>query len=406
MSIAPILVLPQAGSRLGQSSGTETSEPEARCVNPVILRSIVLAEWKQFQQSGTVGLSDLKEDLRQRHALNRLEILQRDRPWIRAKAPKLLNWFASGREVLPAKISPRLIEVDTNEQQDVFRLARYTWSLPYSKGYGRRLKFLIVDDQNDKLMGLLGLQSPPLDLAPRDHQFSFPTGRKVEIVNQTMDIYVQGALPPYNTLLGGKLVVLAAAAKEVREAYRRRYEGRLTRMERSRLPAELVALTTTSAFGRSSLYNRVVFEKGAQRHRVAESLGYMRGFGVFQFSEATYQLLKQFLKERLPERRMAGFSTGPRVKWQVITLALNMLGISRSLMRHGIRREAYLIRLIDNLEAYFAGEECKPLYRDWEFSELAAFWERHYLLGPLRRRPSAWKEWSNEQILKLVLPQT
>ena len=38
----------------------------------------------------------------------------------------------------PDAISPRLIQVVNTEQSDLFRLARYTWSLPYSRGYGRR----------------------------------------------------------------------------------------------------------------------------------------------------------------------------------------------------------------------------------------------------------------------------
>jgi len=368
------------------------------------LRAVVLSERGRFKQCACNGDSSSKEGLRQKHLANRLELLGRDRPWIASKARKLLHWFARGSEVDPAEISPRLVQVETEEQSALFRLARYTWSLPYSKGYGRRLKFLIVDGHNGKLMGLLGLQSPPLDLSPRDSRFAYAPGRKVELVNQTMDIYVQGAVPPYNALLGGKLAVLAAVAKEVREAYRKRYDGKLTHMEGKELAADLVALTTTSAFGRSSLYNRVVFEKDGQRYKVAESLGFMRGFGVFQFSEATYQLLKDFIRQELPGRRVAGFASGPRVKWQVITLALHRLGISTSTMRHGIRREAYLIRLVDNLEGYFSGKDRVPKYRDWSFEELAAFWEQHYLLGPRRQRPNDWREWEKEQILELVLP--
>ena len=370
------------------------------------LRDLVLSEWEHFVRSANDGSFPSKNDLRQKHAANRLEILQRDYSWISRNADKLLGWFACGSEVVPTEISPCLVLVETREQQDLFRFARYTWSLPYSKGYGRRLKFLIIDHSNGKLMGVLGLQSPPLDLSPRDRRFTFASGRKVELVNQTMDIYVQGALPPYNTLLGGKLVVMAAGAREVRQAYRERYEGRLTQMEGRTLPADLVAVTTTSAFGRSSLYNRVIFEKDGLRYKVAESLGFLRGFGVFQFTESTYQLLKDFIRKELPDKKVSGFASGPRVKWQIITLALHRLGIPTSTMRHGIQREAYLIRLVDNLETYFSGAEYVPQYRRWDFSELATFWKHHYLLGPRRQRPKHWREWEREHIIGLVLPGT
>ncbi|MFM6398464.1 Druantia anti-phage system protein DruA, partial [Planktothrix sp.] len=117
-----------------------------------------------------------------------------------------------------------------------FRIARLFWSLPYSNGYGRRMGYLIWDDSNGKLMGILGLQSPPLSLALRDKKFNIPKAKKTEIVNQTMDAYTVGALPPYSDLLAGKLVVLAAASKDVREDYQLRYEGRKTIMENRVIP--------------------------------------------------------------------------------------------------------------------------------------------------------------------------
>ena len=112
------------------------------------LRDLVLGDWEHFAQSANGSSSYSKEDLRQKHAANRLEILKRDHAWIAQRADKLLGWFACGPEVVPAEISPCLVPVETREQQDLFRLARYAWSLPYSKGYGRRLKFLIIDCSN------------------------------------------------------------------------------------------------------------------------------------------------------------------------------------------------------------------------------------------------------------------
>lgn len=151
------------------------------------LRGLVLSEWHQFKDSASDSSLLSKNELRRKHAANRLEILQRDHQWIASKAPKLLRWFANGSDLDPDKISPRLMQVESNEDRNIFRLARYTWSLPYSKGYGRRLRFLIIDDHNGKLIGVLDLQSPPLDFSPRDRKFAFAPDRKVELVNQTME---------------------------------------------------------------------------------------------------------------------------------------------------------------------------------------------------------------------------
>jgi hypothetical protein len=95
------------------------------------LRTLVLAEWEQFKQCAGDGDSSPKDRLRQKYRANRLEILRRDRSWIAFNACKLLDWFASGSEVVPEKIAPRLVRVETEAQQALFRLARYTWSLPW-----------------------------------------------------------------------------------------------------------------------------------------------------------------------------------------------------------------------------------------------------------------------------------
>ena len=94
------------------------------------------------------------------------------------------------------------------------------------------------------------------------------------MVNQTMDIYTLGAVPPYNQLLAGKLAVYAASRREIREAYQERYSDAVTEIEERILPANLVLLTTTSAFGRSSMYNRIRYRGREVAQRLGETTGY------------------------------------------------------------------------------------------------------------------------------------
>ncbi len=70
------------------------------------LRELVLTEWQQFKQCASNGNTPSKNDLRQKHSANRLELLKRDRRWITAKASKLIHWFASGKDIHPAAITP------------------------------------------------------------------------------------------------------------------------------------------------------------------------------------------------------------------------------------------------------------------------------------------------------------
>jgi hypothetical protein len=139
------------------------------------------------------------------------------------------------------------------------------------------------------------------------------------------------------------------------------------------------------------LYNRLKYKDTL----VAESLGYTEGYGTFHLMEF-YPLFCQFLRNQGIEP-LSGFEAGPRPKWQTITRALNRLGLSADLLYHGVKREAFLFRLVDNLEAYMEGRATKPIYRDWSFTELATWWRERWLL-PRAQRVSEWKLWCKEGI--------
>jgi len=336
-----------------------------------------------------------KDNLRQLHEPARQMELALRQDWLRHNLPHYLPFFANGCEVIPEQIRPILMEATTESQHNLFRTARLLWSIPFSKGYGRRLRFLVIDESNGKLIGLLALQSPPLSFPARDRLFRYPSGRKTELVNQTMDIQTLGAVPPYDSLLGGKLVALAAAANEIRATYKRKYSGRQTEMEGRILPAHLVALTTTSAFGRSSLYNRLRYNSTI----IAESLGYTDGYGSFHLMEL-YPLFREFLESQGISTR-GGFGTGPRRKWQTMVRALARLGFSADLLRHGVKREAFLFPLVDNLKDYMEGQDTEPTYRDLPFADLAIYWRERWLL-PRAGRVDGWRMWRNEGIGQLL----
>jgi len=87
--------------------------------------------------------SEEKAYLRQLHEKARRFALKKHQLRIRRSWSKLSPYFARGDQVVPERIRPVLLEVNEPWQEDLFFLARLTWSLPYSKGYGRRLRFLI-----------------------------------------------------------------------------------------------------------------------------------------------------------------------------------------------------------------------------------------------------------------------
>ena len=107
-------------------------------------------------------------------------------------------------------------------QADLFRVAALTWSVPVSNGFGRRLRYVVWDAHNDKILGLVAIGDPVFNLSVRDTLIGWNADDRRERLN-VMDAYVLGALPPYNTLLGGKLVACLVRSREVYNEFIRTY---------------------------------------------------------------------------------------------------------------------------------------------------------------------------------------
>ena len=138
------------------------------------------------------------------------------------------------------------------------------WSVPVSQGFGRRLRFLVKDRQNDRLIGLFALGDPVFNLSARDKLIGWTHQDRCDRLVHVMDAYVVGAVPPYSHIIGGKLVAALMTSQEVKRSYERKYLGTESVIRGKKHRARLVLLTTTSALGRSSIYNRLSILAGTR----------------------------------------------------------------------------------------------------------------------------------------------
>ncbi len=83
-----------------------------------------------------------------------------------------------------------------------------------------------------RLFGLIGLQSPVLKMSIRDNYLQIPNETLDLWVNKSMQAQRLGAIPPYNQLLGGKMVAMALTASELRRAYKKKYKDTETLMQK------------------------------------------------------------------------------------------------------------------------------------------------------------------------------
>lgn len=336
-----------------------------------------------------------KQAIRKLHNEAREAAIERARPGLARHEPRLLGYFASGPEVQPDRITPILKEVlpDT-EDELLFRYARLHWSVPVSAGYGRRLRFLVFDEANGKLIGLFGLGDPVFSLGPRDRWIGWGAQAKKDRLRHVMDAFVLGAVPPYAHLLCGKLVALLLTSDEVRAAFSKRYAGRTALISDRPFDGRLVLVTTTSALGRSSLYNRLSF----RGRRAFVSVGFTSGSGEFHFSNGVYRELGAFAREHCaPSAKHERWGNGWRSRRELVRAVLPKLGLSRELVYHGVRREVFVVPLADNAPAFLRGEtdDVEPLRMS--AAELFGWFRERWLL-PRASRDQSYRDFDHRTL--------
>lgn len=335
-----------------------------------------------------------KDTIRRLHQTAVEHKRERAKKGLATEEPRLLSRIASGDEIVPEEISPRLIEVlPGSEEELLFRYATLHWSVPVSSGYGRRLRFLVLDDSNHKLIGVIGLGDPVIALAPRDCWIGWDRRDRETRLRYVMDAFVLGTVPPYSQLLCGKLVAMLAASNEVRTAFARKYGGAQPRIRRTPHDGRLALITTTSALGRSSLYNRLRFKD----RLLYQSVGFTGGSGEFHFSNGLYSSIFNFATEHCaPTYRRREWGDGFRNRREVLKKALPLIGLPRAWLQHGIEREVFVVPLAHNTREFLRGEHSRLRLFDSPAYELIQYFRERWLLPRAQRDPS-YRNWSREE---------
>jgi hypothetical protein len=274
-------------------------------------------------------------------------------------------------------MSPELVEVKPDsEDEQLFRYASLHWSIPVSSGYGRRLRFLVIDRHNDKLIGIIGLGDPVFALRARDSWIGWSAQARRERLRQVMDAFVLGAVPPYSYLLCGKLVAMLVASDPVRGAFRRKYSHSRSLINGHDGCGELALVTTVSALGRSSIYRRI--RLGDRPLYVP--VGFTRGSGEFQFLNGTYELMREFaITHTAPTAKQAQWGTGFRNRREVVRKCLSALGISTDWNYHGIEREIFVVPLAANTREYLRGDDAELMPESHSVEQLSRAFATRWL---------------------------
>ena len=335
-----------------------------------------------------------KKRIRKLHRTAVEQRIERAKGGLFRKEDKLLRHIASGNEIVPSKIRPHLVEVlPRSEEELIFRYASLHWSIPVSSGYGRRLRFLVFDENNAKLIGLIGLGDPVFSLKSRDEWIGWTPSARAERLRNVMDAFVLGAVPPYSFLLCGKLVAMLVTSDTVRAAFKRKYGGTRSVIRQRMHNGHLALLTTTSALGRSSVYNRLRFGE----RLLYQSVGFTKGSGEFHFSNGLYSTIAAFTDEHCtPTAKQKQWGTGFRNRREVVRKCLAALGLSGDWLYHGIEREVFVVPLARNSRQFLQGQHTRPLWYGLSQAEIFEYFRERWMY-PRVAWDKRFQSWSKDE---------
>jgi hypothetical protein len=290
-------------------------------------------------------------------------------------AKRVAKYFASPDEIDICKIDPEIRLVNSEELNQLWSFALSYWSVPVTAGFGRRLRFLVFDRQNEKLIGLIGLSDPVIGLGVRDKIIGWDKSQRIERLYNCMTAYVLGAIPPYNKLLGGKLIALLAASPEIREWSYQKYNGKQTIISGKQKEPHLVFIDTLGAFGKSSIYNRLILWHFG---------GYTKGqTHVHLTANGTWNIIKQFIPEE--EFKKYEYGQGPSWKMRVLKIGLRNLGFSADMIAIGWKRGYYYLPLAENWQDYLLCHTQNIEWKSIETNELVMYWKQRWILPRIER---------------------
>lgn len=227
------------------------------------------------------------------------------------------------------------------------------------------------------------------------------------IGSSMMELNVCGAIPPYNEILGGKLVALLATSPQVVHDYKERYANKSSEIA-SRLkgepvcrPADLVYVGTTSLYYvGSSQYNRLKLPKeifASDYDVVWKQLGMTIGFGTMHISKATTMSLTEATTDDF-NRINHVFGEGASPKMRLLTMSIRELlestnEDSKDFSKHAMSRIVYGACLAKNTFNYLLGIDKEPIYytdmSDYQqgTDTIIDYWQNRWLGSRLNYEP-------------------
>jgi hypothetical protein len=186
---------------------------------------------------------------------------------------------------------------------------------------------------------------------------------------------------------------MLAASETVRNAFKRKYGGVRSVIRRRVHDGRLALITTASALGRSSVYNRLRLGDRLLYH----SVGFTKGSGEFHFSNGLYGTITEFAEKHCrPTAKQGRWGKGFRNRREIIKKCLPVLGLSSDWVYHGVEREVFVVPLARNAREFLCGQHARLLWHQQTEAQMFEHFRDRWML-PRASWDERFKSWSREE---------
>lgn len=272
--------------------------------------------------------------------------------------------------------------IEESEKSELGRISKETEKALYgrkrSEQLGRLLyaKKILLDVYNSDNFSEKWVDFCKSELGNSVIRTALVAQKTQHIGSSLMELNVCGAIPPYNEILGGKLVALLATSPQVIHDYKERYSNKASmiasRLKGSKVfrPADLVYVGTTSLYYvGSSQYNRLKIPGkifNSNYDVVWQQLGMTIGYGTMHISKATTFSLTEATNDGYKKINHV-FGEGASPKMRLLTMSIRELlessnEDSKDFSKHAMSRIVYGACLAKNTKDYLLGKSDAPEY--------------------------------------------
>jgi len=240
-----------------------------------------------------------------------------------------------------------------------------TSSFAFSGAVGRRIHFLIRDKKTDYILGLCVLMSD-LTIPIRDNFIGWTMEQKWKRMTYLMNVHLCISTPPYSQYLTGKLCALSVLSKDIQDYFESKYGHKLA------------AMTCTSLFGKSSIYNRL---KGY------EYLGLTKGHSIALVPmEIKDKMREDYKREKGKHSEIYYNEDGTIRESYGVVKGFQKLSKYWDIQQTENKRGVYYLPLADNGLEFLRGETDNLVTYDHEtFDQLSEQWKERWCLPRVER---------------------